>query len=152
MTVCIAAIAESGKRLILAADNMINIPIGNTINFQKEDKNHKKIYRLNENVYALAAGALHTITPVMRETEKAMGPKSSPLDVANIMRRKLQDFYLQKTEEEVLMKVNYTWDFFKNKQQQINQIILNDLYEKINKFNLDIQVIVAGYSPVVQNW
>jgi 20S proteasome alpha/beta subunit len=151
MTVCIAAIAENGKKMVLATDNMITTGIGTSIQYQKENKDHKKIVQLNDHVYVLVAGALHVMNPVIVMTKEEIKPNTSPVKAANIVRENLQKFYLQKTEEEILRRININWDFFKNHQKEMDSEIIKDLYTKINNFNLDINIIIAGYDEQNHN-
>jgi 20S proteasome alpha/beta subunit len=151
MTVCVAAIADNGKKLVLAADNMLTIGIGTSIQYQRENKDHKKIVRLNDNVCALVAGALHVMNPVIETAKNEIKQNTSPLKVANILRESLQKFYLQKIEEEILKTVGINWDFFKNNQNKMDPEIVKDLYNKIKNFVLDINIIVAGYDSQSNN-
>jgi len=52
MTVCIAAIADEGKSLIIAADQMATMP-----HLVAENEGNHKIFELSNNIYLLAAGS-----------------------------------------------------------------------------------------------
>lgn len=145
MTVCVAAIANGGSEIIVAADNMVTLVVGQSIQYQKEDNNHKKIWNILPGIYALFSGALHIQEPLLRLSLGKIRPNSSPFEVATILRSSLQEFYLQKCEEEILLRLNLTWKAFIEKQQQLSPEFVRDLLQKINGFILDIQVIIAGF-------
>ncbi|MGE5297900.1 MAG: hypothetical protein ACM3KM_01930 [Acidobacteriaceae bacterium] len=145
MTVCVAALADNGKKIVIATDNMATIAIGQTIQYQREDKDSKKLFQLNENVYALTAGALHVINPVIKKAKEEIKTHTTPTKCATIIRESLEKFYLQKTEEELLKRYNIDWDFYRNKQALLGEEVRKDLFNKINNWNLDINIIVVGY-------
>jgi hypothetical protein len=145
MTVCIAAIADKGKKLVIASDNMITLNIGGTISYQKEDAAHKKIIQLNENVYALFAGRLDTMNPLVAKAKEVIKTNTSASKAAQLLRDQLHEFAQQKIEEEILSRAGMDWNVFKNKQTQLNPEILKDVYNKVVNFAFDIQIIVAGY-------
>lgn len=151
MTVCVAALAENGKKIVLGADNMLTIGIGTSIKYQKEDKDHKKIIKLNNNTYALFAGALHVMAPLLVYAKENIKDNNSPNKAAEKLREGLKQFALTKIEEEILEKVGFNWDIFKNKQQTLNSDIVKDLYNKINNFNLDVEIIIAGFDTQSQH-
>jgi 20S proteasome alpha/beta subunit len=145
MTVCIAAIAEKGNKVVLAADNMLTIGIGNSIQFQKENNDHKKIVKLNENVYALFAGSLNIMNPLLGWARENIKHNFNPQRAAEKMREGLEVFVHQKIEEEILKKAGLSWDLYRNKQKELNTDLVKDLYGKINGVNLDVNIMVAGY-------
>lgn len=145
MTVCVAAIAEGGEKIILATDNMITVAIGGNIQYQREDASHKKINKLTNGTYALFCGQLSFQESVLRLTLDKISPNASPLEVANFTRVALREFYHQLCQQEILMRFNLNWDIFVNKQQQLNQELVKELVQKINAFTPDIHVIIAGH-------
>lgn len=54
MTICIAALAENNKKLVLAADQMITASI--PFAYQFETDNVKKIYEVTDNAIIMTAG------------------------------------------------------------------------------------------------
>lgn len=144
MTVCVAALAENGKKLVVASDNMVTLGIGTTIQYQKEDRDHKKIVRLNDHVFALTAGTLHIISPIIKLAKESIDRNTKSESAAEIIRESVQKFCLNKIEEEILKKVGFDWDYYKNKQNQLNPDIVKDLYNKISNFSVNVSIIVAG--------
>jgi hypothetical protein len=71
-------------------------------------------------------------------------PNSSPQEVAEIIRGKLQDFYIKKAEEEVLKPMLITLDLFRGQQRQLSDTLLNQILMKLGNFNLDVNIVVAG--------
>jgi len=151
MTVCIAAIAEEGKKLILAADNMMTHIVGNNVQYQREDPDYKKIIKLNNNVYALAAGVLHVISPVIAAVIPDVKSTSTPQEVAEILRAKLQDFYIKKAEEEILKPLLINLQIFREQQRGLSDTLLSQVLTKLGNFNLDINIVIAGINQQTGN-
>ena len=85
MTVCVAAIAENGKKMVLASDNMLTVAIGTSIQYQQEDTDHKKIYELNTNVFALTAGATSIADMVISEARGKITQGQKPATVSSVL-------------------------------------------------------------------
>lgn len=150
MTVCVAAIADGGKKLVLAADNMLTMGIGGSIQYQSENVDHKKVVKLNDNVYALFAGALHVMSPLVNFAKDNIKNNTPPLKVAEKIREELQRFALQKIEEEILKPAGLSWDIYRNKQKDLNPEIVQDMHRRITSFGLDVNIIIAGYDAQAQ--
>jgi hypothetical protein len=143
MTACISAIAEDGKKVIVAADDMLthNVVAGGPA-VQRLDQGHDKTLKVNDRVYALAAGANHVIHPVFADIALKVSATTTPQEAAEIARVSLRTFYLQKVAEEILMTYNLTWDTFGQANPSI--VPIAQIQQAINGFNLDIAIIVAG--------
>lgn len=146
MTVCVAAMAEDRKKLVVAADNMFTHGVGTGIQYQREDASHKKIVWLNDSVCVLTAGAHLVINPVVTEAKSQVKATTTPERAAEIVRQSLEKFYLEKIEQEVLKPNGIDWNIFRTKQKDLNESFFTQVFEAIKNFNLDVNLIVAGYN------
>ena len=56
MTACIACLADNGKGVVLAADNMTTHLLGGNVEWEQESQVHKKILRFSDNIFVLCGG------------------------------------------------------------------------------------------------
>ncbi|HEX7724533.1 MAG TPA: hypothetical protein VF438_02235 [Candidatus Paceibacterota bacterium] len=145
MTVCIAAVADNGKKLIVTTDNMITVSIGGTTQYQREDTNYKKLYKLNNKTYALIAGSTAPTDTIVRLAMKKIGPNMTPRNAAEHVKEAFQDFYRGQIEDSFLKKFGIGMHSFMNDQKKLDPIVVKDLLDKINGYATDTFITVAGY-------
>lgn len=151
MTVCVAAITDNGKKLILAADNMLTVSIGGTMQYEKEDAEHKKIYQLNSQTWALGAGTTNFIDSIIKEAKKDIGVNQKPVNVADKVKLSYQKFYLGMAEDSVLKKHGLNWDAFNKDQKNLDPQTVKNINDELNGIKPDVLIIVAGYSKEDDN-
>lgn len=143
MTVCIAAIADKGKRLILASDNMFTLQVTGTTQYQKEDKDHQKIHKVNNNTYVLVSGGLNDAGSILKLVK--VGANMKPDNVAEQVKIAWQTYYRKQIEDLYLKKYNMDLDFFNNQQKKLDQTFIADITAKISAFVPSAFLMVAGY-------
>src|SRR5258708_15535188 len=98
MTVCIAAICENGKNVVVAADRMFTSPLN--VEFETEER---KIEIISKSCVAMAAGGSAYATEVIDPVRNIFGKKDNAL-VSEVSDAILNQYKLvrnQKLEEQV---------------------------------------------------
>ena len=90
MTICIAVLADNGKKLVLAADQMItaNIPIS----YEFETDDVQKIYEINNKTFVLTAGNAIFAYEIINEAKKKIAANESFYTVEGISELIRQEF------------------------------------------------------------
>src|ERR1700728_72205 len=100
MTVCVAAICDSGKALVVAADRMFTNP-GLSVEFETEEK---KIEQLASNCVALSSGNSVYATEILEAVRRRIGSNLAPPfgQVADFMRDEYVNLRARKAYEAVV--------------------------------------------------
>lgn len=149
MTVCIGALAENRKKLVLAADKMItaNIPIA--YQFEKEDV--QKIYTLSEKVRVLTAGNALFAFEIVENTKKDISksaldgkPFTSVEEYAECIRVNYQNFRRKIIVQSVLEPRGLNLQSYYQLQKSLNPGIVQEIEQAFINYNLGVDLIVAG--------
>lgn len=144
MTICIAAMAEGGKKIVLAADRMITANFPLPTEFETDDV--PKIYQLHDNVIAMPAGnALSAYEVIERAKAQIVSQQISKVEqIAEIIRRTYQDYRRHLVVERVLEPRGLNLDTYYNTQQRMVLGVVQEVESQLTSFNLGVELIVAG--------
>jgi 20S proteasome alpha/beta subunit len=152
MTICIAAICEAGKSIVVVADRMYTNPFL-SVEFETDER---KIEELPPKCVALAAGNSPVATEILEAVRLGLqaGHQFSVPHVAELVRKVYADIRARKVEE-ILIAPNLGADYARQKaagmtlpaylqpQPQIFQMI----FAQVGQHNLGVDMLVAGIDP-----
>lgn len=144
MTVCIAAMCEGGKAIVVASDRMITAGSPMNIEFEHD---RKKIDILGDRFIAMSAGDALIGTNIIEIVECQI--KKNPAVEISIVGEYLKESYttirIKAIEEQLLRPINYSFSTFQSDgQKQIPLQIYAQLIQAIQTFNLGVEFIIAG--------
>lgn len=150
MTICIAAVAESGKYIVVAADRMFTISHPLNVEFEPPIS---KITEMSDHCVALGAGNGLWVDEIQR---RAMATYHNAIaantaQIVTAVKDAYSSFRDEKIEE-VLIRQNLGPDFTQFRQRngtlpqylQPQANIYQQLFVQMNQFNLGVELIVAG--------
>lgn len=144
MTICIGALCNGGKSVVLAADGMVttNLP---PIEFEHPGT---KIEFLTEKSALLSAGQVLPGTEVLRRAKARLSSTGSGTmeDIAKAVGESYSEYRSEIIEQRWLKPRGLTLDLFykEGKIQQIPREIALPMDRDMIKFNLGVDLIVAG--------
>ena len=152
MTVCIAAICDEGRRIVVAADRMFTSPPPVNVEFETSEK---KIEQLSPSCVALSAGNTAYAYEVIRDTVAMLGGNQKPpiSQVAETIKDSYVKVRAAKVRETLLLphlgpeflKVEQIGVLLPNYLREQQQVFGN-LLGVMNGFNLGAEIIIAGIS------
>ena len=123
MTICIAALSDSGKKVIAGTDSMMTYTIGNNVTYQIENKADKKLRYVNKNVVVMGAGITDSIEVVFTELMGKVLEADTPKQVMEKLREIYVSFTRTEQERKILIPVGLNWESYIKKQKVlINQL------------------------------
>lgn len=144
MTVCIAAMAESGRKIVLATDRMItaNFPI--PTEFETQDV--LKIFRIGETAIVMSAGnALSAYEIIERAKSQVVNQQIGKIDqVTEIVRRTYQDYRRQRVLERFLEPRGLSLDSYYASQQRMIPGVAQEIDSQLINYNLQVEMIITG--------
>lgn len=145
MTICIAALADNCKTLVLSADQMItaNIPIS----YQFETNNVKKIYDINENIVIMTAGNALYAYEIIDLVKRNLSSDQNPITVqyvAEITRRIYQNFRRQKVVTKLIEPRGLTLSDYLLNQSKLHNGVVQEIEQNLVNFSIDVELIIAG--------
>jgi 20S proteasome alpha/beta subunit len=147
MTVCIGALADNGKSIILTADKMLTATNA-SVPYQYEQDDVNKIYHFTDTKIVLLAGTIQHAVAILENTHKKIGVNTTKKfkEVVDELKKQYDDYRAHWLEEGIIkprgiesLKVYY--DNHAKYNLNLSQTIDNALAS--SKF--DVQFIVAGY-------
>lgn len=148
MTVCIAAVCENGKAIVVAADRMYTSPLN--LEFETEEQ---KIEKLLPSCVALTSGSSSAAAEVLRATRQTLVNVKQPSieDVAAQTKNQYTLIRALKIEETIIIP-SLGSDFMDQRQKgktlpeylQVQGPMYQQLVAVANQFNLQLDVIIAG--------
>ena len=146
MTICIAALAEDGRSVVVAVDQMItaNIPIS----YQFETLNVKKIYDLpGKNAVVLTAGnaiyAFEIMEILMRKVQSENSIESIE-QIAEEARKIYQDIRRKHVIERFIQPRGLSLSSYLTNQKTLHEGVVNEIEKALQNFNIDVELIIAG--------
>jgi 20S proteasome alpha/beta subunit len=146
MTICIAALAENGKKVVVAADQMItaNIPIP----YQFETGNVPKIYDISDkNAQILTAGNAiyaYEIVNILIDKIKTDKEIESTEQITELARRIYQDVRRKHVIERFIQTRGLSLDSYLNNQKALHEGVVSEIEKGLQNYNIDVDLIVAG--------
>jgi 20S proteasome alpha/beta subunit len=149
MTVCIAALCEGARNIVVCADKMIGSA------FMQADTKVFKIVRLNEanfNLVCMYAG--NDIAPVediihIAQTKFLAVPNPTQAEARAIVASAYMEVRLKKAEEHFLVGRNLTMNrFTKEGRILLGDQLFSQIDRQIMSMAFDIELLVAGFDSV----
>lgn len=147
MTVCIAALAEDGKKMVLAADTMLTAPAFGSYEMEPEQGN--KITSLSSHVYALFSGwAPHCLAIIEKAKPRILSTDSTER-CAQILKEELEKYRNEWLESGLLRirGIPSLQDYYGRHQTLQNTLVVtidNEINNGQNLFTQNVFFIVAG--------
>ena len=146
MTVCIAAIAKKGEKLVLVSDQMVtaNIPIS----YQYETDDVSKIFELTDFSVVMTAGnALFAYEIVSNSRKKINAENLTTLeDVAEVVRQEYVNYRRRLIERDVLEPRGFNLKSYYEVQQKLNMAVVSEIENRLIGFNMGVDMIIAGHN------
>jgi 20S proteasome alpha/beta subunit len=144
MTVCIAAMAESGRKIVLASDRMItaNFPI--PTEFETDDV--PKIYRLGDSAIAMSAGNALSAYEIIERAKALIASQqiNKTEQIVETIRQTYQDYRRQRVIERTLEPRGLSLDKYYAMQQKLVLGVVQDVEAQLSGYNLQVEMIVVG--------
>lgn len=145
MTVCIAALYDHGRGVVLASDRMVtaHIPIG----YEFEHEPSTKIVPLVEGVSVLLAGDVlrgHEVVGMARQTLAQHGDPVAAADAAQIVRSCYQEIRRACVIQTELEPRGLDIDAFYNNHQQLVPAVVQIIDQAFSESDLNVEMLVAG--------
>ena len=150
MTICIAAICDSNRQVVVAADRMLTFPAPTNLEFETEES---KIEELARSCVALASGSVACATEVLRNVKRKLegNQKSEYGGASEILKEEYAALRLQKCFEQVVVPplgLDFL-EFMKKGLSLPNYLqahagIYQALVGQQQQFNLGVEFIVAS--------
>lgn len=150
MTVCIAAVCESAKKIVIAADRMLTFPYPTNLEFETEEE---KIETLAPSYIALVSGNSAYGTEILKNSRTQLAGATTPEAdrVFNIVKSEYASVRMVKIDDTIIsssLGVDYakflgkggTLPAYLQPQSQVYQ----QLCMFTQQFNLGVEIIVAG--------
>jgi hypothetical protein len=142
MTVCIAAICESGYGLVFAMDMMVSM------GWVSMDAQAFKAFRLSPNWHALFAGDdISPTEPILRSVRKSLKTCSNDLpEVMNVFAGAYQDHLQLQATNQVLSRYHWTLDsFLREGPQALGPEGFADIRQQYETVKFDCEFLVCGF-------
>jgi len=120
MTICIAALADDGKSLILASDRKITY--GFPINTEIESDN-KKIEKITDKIFILSAGDSFVGSQLVEEIKGEQQGATSVKNVAEAARKRYIELRTKRMVQIYLEPRGMSLDYYLQKQKDLNEQI-----------------------------
>lgn len=145
MSVCIAALAENKKKMVLAADQMIisSIPIP----YQYETADVKKMYQLTDDSTVLIAGnALFGYEIIDHALKKINDEQPDSFDkIAEILRSEYQNYRRRLIEEHILEPRGLDLNTYYENQLKLNMAVVQEIETSLVNESIGVDMIIGGY-------
>jgi len=139
MTQLIGVICENRKKVILISDRMVTAGNG-SLCFEHE----RKCERVATNALVLTAGTIHE-PELLEDTKNEIKGKVVIRDISEILSRHYRAIRKKRIVYEVLEKSGISsFNEFHSKQKILHDILVSQLSDKINKFSLDLALLLGG--------
>jgi len=141
MTVCIAALAENEKSVVLASDKMISKQMP-PIEYEHDVE---KIVKMTDNFYVLIAGTVNNAIDIINKAKPQIRENQNPNEKFEKMKKAYADYRDEKIVDEILRSQGFhSLQDFQSRQQSLNQNVANQIQGLIGKANLQtIMTLVA---------
>ncbi|MCI4357960.1 MAG: hypothetical protein L3J95_01710 [Thermoplasmata archaeon] len=151
MTICIAAICNNGKSVVVAADRMFTSPPPVSVEFESDVS---KIEWFAPGIVVLPAGNVAVVTEILDEARKELGGNGTPtvVQAAEAVHRAYERVKLTKAEEQIILPM-LGIDFYNARkvkgallpqylqpQPQLYQL----LAAQTSQYNLQTELVLAG--------
>jgi hypothetical protein len=141
MTVCIAALADGGKRAILVADQLITHGF---MGWAVESEDTPKIHAINSNSVIMTAGDASTSHEIVK-IARTLTVQNPTLGFIEIARSSYSLFRTQKLEQLFINSRGLTLKDFYDRHTTLQGEIVREIDEKFATWDLGVQLIAVSY-------
>lgn len=142
MTVCIAALADHGKSLILAADRMIGI---DTV---ESDMDVSKIVDLHKDWRVMFAGTFPAVFEIVDEAKPLLpsGKSATVGQILNAIATSYQKVRLMHAEAGIVKNYGYDLEYLRNVgAEKMGEATFREIISDVKSFGFDLDLLVAGF-------
>ncbi len=148
MTVCIAALAENGNKVVLVADKMITTAAGSIGNINSEIDDHK-IVNITTNKYILMSGWISNCLSIIDRLRNIVQENNSTVECANLLLTQTQILRNEWIESGILRPRGLTTlsDYYGRHLSLLNTLtstIDKEIQTAQGNFNQNVSFIVVG--------
>jgi 20S proteasome alpha/beta subunit len=142
MTICIAALCENNKKIILAADRMITV--GNFIEFEHDVK---KFEQITKNCYIMTAGTTTIQNDVIQKLKSQIKNINAPefKQIIEELKNSYSSVRLNRSEELFLRPKGLDFGTFYQNQRGLLPEFVFEITRQINENNLGVEYILCGF-------
>lgn len=142
MTICIAAMCEDGKSLVVGADKEITAA-GLSLKFSHDEK---KIDTLTDKCVVLSAGDALVASDIIQKTKEKIKTEMSVQKISETLKENFIAIHLDRVEKVILNPLGYNWQEFKDKAGvQLPGKIYENVNQAIFNFGLNLcEFLIAG--------
>lgn len=144
MTICIAALAESGRKIIAAVDRMITANFPLPTEFETDDVS--KTYSLGEAAMAMSAGNALSAWEIMKKARDLIADQqiNKIEQIVEVVRKTYQNYRQRLIEERYLEPRGLNMNSYYNMQLKLVPSVVGDIENQLVNFNIGVDLIVAG--------
>ena len=145
MTVCIAALSDSGKGLVAASDRMATVLIGG-IKCERQDEGVNKIWPIPSSGFVLLAGSDSLGPRLITSALKIIADKKIERieDIVEVFRQEYQKSRLRDFEQSVLNARGFTFANYYDIHQKLAPDLRGAIDTQMGNWSGLIDLIVAG--------
>ncbi len=156
MTVCISALAEGGKKVVVVADQMItaNIPIS----YEFETDDVKKIYEISDNVCVLTAGNALYAYDVVQKTKLSISTEAQSNSgdlrierMAELLSIHYQDYRRNMVCKRYIEPRGLSLQTYIQSQQVLHASVVQEIEQNLVNYNIGVEMIVAGKDSTTED-
>jgi 20S proteasome alpha/beta subunit len=142
MTICIAALCDDKKKIVIASDRMVTV--GSVIEFEHDVK---KFVDLTQNCVAMTAGSATVQNDILESAKKEIELSSKPVfnQVINKLKEEYVKFRTKRAEELHLKPKGLNFQTFYQSQQALQPEIVYGIINSIENTNLGVEFITCGF-------
>ncbi len=145
MTVCVACLADDGKKVIAGTDTMMTYPIGTGGSYQIQNNSHDKLQLVTKDVAIMSSGSPDVIKVILDGAKNSIAEKDRPMDIAEKIRKSFEKYLKEKQEREILVPAGLNWDTYLKHQNQLQAIVVKDIHDKLQAQQTGCEIVLAGY-------
>jgi len=147
MTVCIGAIADNGKSVILTTDKMLT-STNASVAYQYEQDDVNKIYHFTDTKVVLLAGTIQHAFTILENTKKKVGTDTSKKlkDVVTELKNQYDDYRNHWLEEGILKPrgIKDLQEYYQN-HAKYQTTLTQAIDQQLSSSVFDVQFIIAGF-------
>lgn len=150
MTVCIAALADDGKGLVLAADRMVTA--GFPMAYEHEREDVEKMAMIATNAAVLISGNIQWASEIIAKAKRELGGNPATVEqIAEVVRKEYQGQRQMVIRQTVLEPRGLSLMDFYNMHQRLNAGVLAEIEGNLSQLNLNVEFIVAGCTDTLHH-
>jgi hypothetical protein len=144
VTVCIGAIAEGGKKIVMASD--FKAAFGE---FSADSGVLKNIPFKNGYSVMLAGNDVGDAMPTLRRAQMQIGDSSDADEIANYLHEALVETRKQKIEAKILSKLGFTADTFRTEgKNSLTESTYYDVVSEMRRLELSLTLLLCGFDEL----